>query len=158
MVARLTRQESDAFIGLLHAMGAGDGVAAARAVLHFSETQEVCCTRALTAAFAEDMQALFRERCRGFGSNVHFGDVLRGVLSLVRKHRVTLDANYMTLVMNVLCLEGMAGTLLPEYNVLDAARPLLAAHRRLPRPLFVAALPLLRRVKALRDRFWIQSR
>ena len=41
--------------------------------------------------------------------------VLRGVLSLVRKHRVSLDANYMTLVMNVLCLEGMAGALLPKY-------------------------------------------
>ena len=34
--------------------------------------------------------------------------VLRGLLKLVRKHRVALDANYMTLVMNVLCLEGSA--------------------------------------------------
>ena len=39
-----------------------------------------------------------------------FGEVLRGVLGLVRVHKVTLDANYMTLVMNVLVLEGMAGT------------------------------------------------
>ena len=39
--------------------------------------------------------------------------------------------------------------LLPDYNVLDAAQPLLAAHRRLPRPLFVVALPLLRRIKGL---------
>ena len=29
------------------------------------------------------------------------------MLGLVRKHKVALDANYMTLVMNVLCLEGM---------------------------------------------------
>ena len=35
----------------------------------------------------------------------------------------------MTLVMNVLCLEGMAGALLPDYNVLDAARPLLTSKR-----------------------------
>ena len=34
--------------------------------------------------------------------------VLRGVLGLVRTHRVSLDANYMTLVMNILVLEGMA--------------------------------------------------
>lgn len=53
--------------------------------------------------------------------------VLRGVLSLVRKHRVSLDANYMTLVMNVLCLEGMAAALLPNYNVLDAARRALSS-------------------------------
>ena len=60
----------------------------------------------------------------------------------------------MTLVMNVLCLEGMAGALLPKYNVLDAARPLLTTHRWLPRPVFRAALPLITRVKRLRDSMW----
>ena len=158
MVARLTPQESEAFIGLLHAIGAGDGRAAAAAVLQFSTSpQEVCNTDALRTAFAVDMEALFAERCRGFGTNVKFGEVLRGVLNLVRTHRVSIEANYMTLVMNVLCLEGMAAALLPEYNVLDAARPLLEAHRRLPRRLFIAALPLIRRLKAVRDRFWMRQ-
>jgi predicted unusual protein kinase regulating ubiquinone biosynthesis (AarF/ABC1/UbiB family) len=158
MVARLTPEESDAFIGLLHAMGAGDGVAAAHAVLHFSHgPQEVCNTKPRVAAFVADMAALFQERCRGFGTGVQFGEVLRGVLGLVRAHRVTVEANYMTLVMNVLCLEGMAAVLLPEYNVLDAAQPLLAAHRRLPRPLFALAMPALRRVKGLRDAAWLTS-
>ena len=100
------------------------------------------------------MHALFLERCRGYGTNVQFGEVLRGVLSLVRKHQVSLDANYMTLVMNVLCLEGMAGALLPDYNVLDAARPLLQAHKWLPRPVFRAALPLVCRLKRIRDGVW----
>ena len=145
MVARLTKAESDAFIGLLHAMGAGDGVAAARAVLRsaephdvwprprprprpdpdptpartrFAESQEVCHTPERIAAFATDMDELFARTCRGFGTNVDFGEVLRGVLGLVRRHRVTLEANYMTLVMNVLCLEAMAAVLLPQYNVL----------------------------------------
>ena len=49
----------------------------------------------------------FRTDCRGYFTGVEFGHVLRGVLGLVRKHKVALDANYMTLVMNVLCLEGM---------------------------------------------------
>ena len=77
------------------------------------------------------------------------------MLSLVRTHRVTLEANYMTLVMNVLCLEGMAGALLPSYNVLDAAQPLLQAHRRMPRPLFRLAMPSIRRIKGLRDQMWL---
>ncbi len=156
MVARLTRSESDAFIGLLHAMGAGDGAAAARAVLRFSEAQ-TCVEDGAVAAFTADMADLFVERCRGFGTGVEFGSVLRGVLGLVRTHRVALDANYMTLVMNVLCLEGMAAALLPDYNVLDAARPLLSAHRRLPRPLFITALPTLRRIKGVRDRWWLRQ-
>ena len=149
MVARLTSAEAGAFIGLLHAVGAGDGRAAARAVLRFAETQEVCVGKERTKAFADDMHALFLERCRGYGTGVKFGDVLRGVLNLVRKHRVALDANYMTLVMNVLCLEGMAGALLPDYNVLDAARPLLTAQKVLPRPLFRLMLPLVFTLKRL---------
>ena len=60
----------------------------------------------------------------------------------------------MTLVMNVLCLEGMANALLPDYNVLDAARPLLATHKWLPRPVFRLALPLVCQLKRLRDRLW----
>ncbi|EOD35762.1 putative ABC1 family protein [Emiliania huxleyi CCMP1516] len=96
--------------------------------------------------FEADMSDLFRRTCRGFG------EVLRGVLALVRDRGVAIDANYMTLVTNVLCLEGMAGTLVPEYNVLDAARPLLDAHRALPRPLFRLAMPLVASLKRVKDR------
>ena len=42
--------------------------------------------------------------------------------------------------------------------MLDAAQPLLAAHRRLPsRRLFTVLMPLLRRLKGLRDGLWIRS-
>ena len=41
-----------------------------------------------------------------------------------------------------------------RYNVLDAARPLLTTHRWLPRPVFRLALPLICRVKRLRDGFF----
>ena len=80
--------------------------------------------------------------------------VLRGILGLVRKHRVSIDANYMTLVMNVLCLESMALTLLPGYNVLDAAKPLLVAHKRLPRPVFRLLLPTVQSLKKAADWLW----
>ena len=155
MVARLTRAESRAFIALLHAMGAGDGAAAARAVLRFAARQEVCVGRERVRAFTADMRDLFAARCRGYGTGVEFGSVLRGVLGHVRTHRVTVEANYMTLVMNVLCLESMAKELLPAYNVLDAARPVLATQRRLPPFAFRATLPLLRSVKGLRDAIWL---
>lgn len=54
-------------------------------------------------------------------------------------------------------LEGMAGTLLPEYNVLDAAQPLLTAHRRLPGPVFRAALPVVASLKRTADRLFLMS-
>ena len=45
----------------------------------------------------------------------------------------------------------------PSYNVLDAAEPLLAAHKRLPRPVLVATMPLMRRIKAARDAWWMRA-
>jgi len=147
MVARLSREESEAFIGLLNAVGDGDGRAAAKCVLAFSEEQP----NAHRDEFEREMGELFVRTCRGFGTNVKLGEVLVGVLSLVRKHRVAVDANYMTLITNVLCLEGMAAALEPSYNVLDAAQPLLTAHRVLPRAVFISSLPLATRFKALRD-------
>jgi aarF domain-containing kinase len=51
----------------------------------------------------------------------------------------------------------MAGTLLPDYNVLDAAQPLLTAHRRLPGPIFRAALPVVASLKRAADRFFLMT-
>jgi len=48
----------------------------------------------------------------------------------VRVHGVRIDVNYATLVMNALCLDGLAKAVLPDYNVLDHAAPLLKAHHR----------------------------
>ena len=47
-------------------------------------------------------------------------------------------ANYATLVMNALCLDGMARSLLPGYNVLDRAEALLRLNK------VVGRAPLLR--------------
>ena len=52
---------------------------------------------------------------------------MRGVLGLIREHRVSIGVNYATLFVNALALDGMAAVLYPTYNVLDAARPLLTS-------------------------------
>ena len=53
MVARLTDAERENFIGLLEALGQGDGVRAAEHVLSFSVTQT--CTGADQELFKRDM-------------------------------------------------------------------------------------------------------
>ena len=55
-------------------------------------------------------------------------DVVCGSCVLVNK--IVIDANYATLVMNVLCIDGLAKSILPSYNLLDNAKPFLKAHRR----------------------------
>lgn len=126
MVALLSIDEQKNFIGLLECMVTGDGAEAAEHVLNFS-TDQTCVDR---AAFIEAMQLLFEKDCRGVGQGISLARVLRGVLKLVRENAVRIDVNYATLVMNALCLDGLANALLPSYNVLDAAAPLLLTHRR----------------------------
>lgn len=129
MVARLTDEESSAFIGLMSSLGEGDAEEAAAFTLRFSLENNM--TDEQRRLFAADMVILFSERCRGYGTGVDVGHVLRGVLGLIRKHRVRIDANFATLVINCLCIESLARRVCPNYNVLDAARPLLQGYRRL---------------------------
>ena len=157
MVAELDEEESLNFIGLLASLGEGDGLAAANAVLGFSRTQQLSPEQA--EAFCTDMIRLFREKCKGYGSKVDVGEVLRGVLRLIRIHHVRIDANYATLVVNALCIEGLAKRVCPDYNVLDSAKPLLQSYRTfyndsqntLGRLLFRLAVPLQYMRKAMSD-------
>lgn len=128
MVAQLSDEESSNFIGLLTSIGEGDGVAAAEFALQFSS--QGCISEESKAKFKEKMSEYFRTNCRGYGTNVDIGEVLRGVLGLVREHHIRIDANYATLVINVLCVESLGRRICPSYNVLDASKPLLQTYRR----------------------------
>ena len=129
MVAQLSEDESTNFIGLLCSLGDGNGRVAAQCTLRFSK--ETLLTELEQMAFADDMDELFQLKCRGYGTNVGAGEVLRGVLGLIRKHKVRIDANYATLVVNCLCIEGLAQRVCPSYNLVDAAKPLLQAYQGL---------------------------
>ncbi|GMI21178.1 hypothetical protein TrCOL_g1894 [Triparma columacea] len=155
MVAQLNEAESMNFIGLLSALGASDADKAAEAVLSFGGVPTK------NDEFVVDMRELFKERCRGYGHNVDVGEVLRGVLNLVRKHQIRISANYATLVVNVLCIESMAKKLVPDYNVLDAGKPLLSSYRKLlcykpksrtRRLIFKLWMPVAHMIKARNDK------
>jgi predicted unusual protein kinase regulating ubiquinone biosynthesis (AarF/ABC1/UbiB family) len=166
MVVKLTDEESSAFIGLLSSLGEGNGDEAAAYTLQFSLEQD-SMTPVQKQDFAADMELLFHERCRGYGTNVDVGHVLRGILSLIRKHRVRIDANFATLVINCLCIESLARRVCPTYNVLDAGRPLLQGYRRFvkhkdgerptPSPWFALKMSLNALKKALDDRIFFRK-
>mmetsp|Transcript_8473 Transcript_8473/g.20380 ORF Transcript_8473/g.20380 Transcript_8473/m.20380 type:complete len:672 (+) Transcript_8473:127-2142(+) len=129
MVAQLTEEESSTFIGLLTTLGEGNGEAAAEFAMQFSIENEL--DEEEKKRFKEDMRALFDQCCKGYGTNVDVGEVLRGVLGLIRDHHVRIDSNYATLVINVLCIESLARRVCPTYNALDASKPLLQQYRKL---------------------------
>lgn len=129
MVAQLTESESENFIGVICAIGEGDGKFAAECALRFSDENDLNDEE--KQAFIDDVLAVFDERCHGYHTNVDLGDVLRGILGCIRDHRVRVDANYATLVVNCLCVESLAHRICPSYNVLDAAKPLLQSYRKI---------------------------
>jgi len=126
MVAQLSEHESTTFIGLLASLGQGNGRLAAKFAARFSSENNLSPEE--EEAFAIEMDALFQRVCRGYGSNVDVGAVLRGVLGLIRDHRVRIDANYATLIVNCLCIQSLAAKVCPSYNVLDASEPLLRSY------------------------------
>lgn len=151
MIAKLNRKEQENFIGLLASMGRGNGVEAADFVMNFSTKQAftvpTCCiiiaifTRLYLAIasqvyshearvkFRVEMVALFGKVCRGYGTDVDIGTVLRGILVLIRDNKISIGANYATLVLNALCLDGLGKQILPSYNILDGGKPLLEFYR-----------------------------
>lgn len=46
--------------------------------------------------------------------DVDVGDVLRGVLTCVRRHSVKVDVEYATLILNILCLDSIGKVNLPQ--------------------------------------------
>jgi aarF domain-containing kinase len=130
MVAQLTDEESANFIGVLCSLGEGDGKLAAECALRFSKENSKL-TEEERQAFIHDIILVFEERCQGYHTNVDVGHVLRGILSVIRKHHVRIDANYATLVVNALCVESLARRVCPSYNVLDASKPMLQSYRKI---------------------------
>lgn len=162
MTAELTPLQQLNFIGLIEAIGEGNGVMAADHVITFSSTNKMEENR--RDAFRADMVTLFKSVARGYGTQVDLGVVLRGVLGLVRQHRVTIEANYATLVLNALCLDGMAQSILPTYNILDGAKLLLKLHKHTKRlPLRIGqvvrklAWPLVQKLKTRGDQMFLKA-
>lgn len=154
MVAQLTGTEQDNFIGLLQAFGRGDGVRAAQCLLRFSDSQ-TCASPEERGNFTKAMQLMFEEHCRGYGTQVEIGEVIRRCLRMLRQHKVRIDVNYATLILNVLCLEGLAAALRPQYNLLDGARLLLQSYSKRAQPLF----PLMLMLKRFADhRYYLRIR
>ena len=69
------------------------------------------------------------ERCQGYGTGLDPGNVVRELMQLMFRHGVSMGGNYATLIVNMLCIEGLARGLEPTFNVVDFAYPLLRAHQ-----------------------------
>jgi aarF domain-containing kinase len=132
MVDSLSPAEAASFVGLFRAMGAGDGRAAAGALLACGELQRCAGGGAADAArheaFRGSVAKLFSEHCRGFRTGADVGVVLRATLGCLREHTVMLDGRTAAALVNLLCIESFASALQPQLSLLDGSELLLRGY------------------------------
>jgi predicted unusual protein kinase regulating ubiquinone biosynthesis (AarF/ABC1/UbiB family) len=114
------------FISFLQHIMAGNGQAAAGHLLRWTAGRQACPDpEALTA----DVCRLAAQRCDVHSSaGVDLDGVMKEVLRLARKHQVTIDSSYASLVIAVCVIVGFATSLDPRVNLVDAAVPALLMH------------------------------
>ncbi|EFJ43831.1 hypothetical protein VOLCADRAFT_106661 [Volvox carteri f. nagariensis] len=114
------------FISFLHHMLRGDGASAAGHLLRWTSRPQACPD---PAAFVADMVALAAARCDVHSAaGIDMDAVMKSVLRLARKHSVTIDSCYASLVIAVCVIVGFATSLDPWVNLADAAVPAMLAH------------------------------
>eukprot|EP00850_Spirogloea_muscicola_P004726 SM000020S06076 [mRNA] locus=s20:890226:896111:+ [translate_table: standard] len=111
------------FLSFISMIGLGNGRAAARHLLAFSWPQRQQCPS--PKELADDMDNLFIRNCNLAVSQIDLNHILKQVLGLCRKHEVTINATYASLVIAVCVLVGFANALDPKLSIMDGAVPCL---------------------------------
>lgn len=115
-------QVKSRFVSFLHAIARGDGAAAARNLLHWSDAQ----TCPDPDAFIRDMQTLALSSMDiNSRAGIDLDQVIKAVLVLSRRHEVHVHSKYASLLLGVCIVVGFATGLDPGVNLMDAAIPSL---------------------------------
>jgi aarF domain-containing kinase len=72
--------------------------------------------------FKKEMGRLFREVKDKQLSEIHVGEFMSQVLSLMRRYHVKIEGNFSTLVLGTILLEGIGKQLDPDLNILESSK------------------------------------
>jgi len=125
LTTSMTTEERCTYVGVLQAMGDGNGRRAGELMLRFSVNQQ--CPD--PAKYLVAMEQFFATDCLGYGKGIDIDHVVRGLLTLAYRHNVTIDGSYACVIANMLCLQGLVKDLNPNFNILDSGYPYFRAHQ-----------------------------
>lgn len=111
------------FIGFLCFLLRGEGEKAADVALTWDSNQ-TCTDR---VSFRRDMALLVASNGDIFTQRVDLNDLLKEIMQLFRKHSVSIDGIYASLVVSLCVLVGFATSLDPEINLFEVAAPSVMA-------------------------------
>ena len=123
LVTCLEEKDRKNFIDLFTAVAKKDGRAAARHMIERSVGSE--CTD--PDGYTREIEAIVKEvAVTSFQlQDVQIGRVLRRVLDASRDYKVKLDANFTSLILSIIILEGVGRQLNPDLDIFRAAMPIL---------------------------------
>lgn len=109
----------DNFLTFLFCLVHKDGIAAADTILGWSSDQK--CKGNDAEALRRDMCELVNNMCDVAVMRVDIDSVLKAVMSVLRRHGVSIDAVYATLIVSMCVLVGFAKSLDDELNLFEVS-------------------------------------
>lgn len=116
IVTELNKVDRFNFIDLFKALSEFDGYKAGELMIERSRTPDTAIDKELFAIKVEKLVERMKQRTFALG-NLSVGDLLDQVLSMVRKHHVRMEGDFISIVVAILLLEGIGRQLDPELDL-----------------------------------------
>lgn len=124
LVTELDQKNRVNFISLFNALAQFDGYRAGELMIERSKTPETAIDEEVFKLRVEKLVGRVKERTFTLGS-VSIGDLLDQMLSMVRTHHVRMEADFVSVVVAILILEGICRQLDPNIDLFARSIPIL---------------------------------
>ena len=125
MVTVLNDKDRKNFLKLIKYVVFGDIDNCANLIVSLSQYKSHVISQTEYKAFHKDLSFLFGGIKDLSLSEIDTGHLLKGILEIIRKHRMRIDGHFATLLTNLVILESICKGLDPDCNVVGAATPFL---------------------------------
>lgn len=116
IVTELNHEDRVNFIDLFKALSEFDGYKAGELMIERSRTPSSAIDTELFAFKVEKLVDRMKQRTFALG-NLSIGDLLEQMLSMVRKHHVRMEGDFISIVVAILLLEGIGRQLDPDLDL-----------------------------------------
>lgn len=124
LVTELNAVNRKNFLDLFTSIATFDGYRAGELMIERSRTPQTVIDGEVFALRMQRLLLGVKSKTFALG-NMKIGDVLQEVLSMIRKHHVRMESDFVNVVLSVLLLEGIGRQLDPNLDIFKSSLPIL---------------------------------
>ncbi|KKK14431.1 hypothetical protein AOCH_001247 [Aspergillus ochraceoroseus] len=124
LVTQLNEINRNNFLDLFRAVAEFDGHRAGQLMVERCRQPEEVIDPDVFALRMQHLVLSVKSRTFALG-NIKIGDILSEVLSMVRRHHVRLEGDFVNVVISILLLEGIGRSMNPDLDLFKSALPIL---------------------------------